>query len=183
MTGMEGITEAVKTFNDLAVKPLLAVVVASGALVFAPEAVITKLGMAHFVADYRSWLGLALVVSCAYLLAHALVFVAKQLRGRYEGRAIRRAQLDYLKTLAPDEKARLVPYINEQRSSVVYQITDGVVRGLVAKGILFQSSNVGHGTGFSFNIQPWVRTEIEKDPSLLDGAASGARHPQSWMTN
>jgi hypothetical protein len=177
MKGTEAIAEAVKIFTDLAVKPLLAVALASGAVVFAPEPWITKLGMASFVADYRSWLGLAFVVSCAYLLAHAAVFVAITLRGRYEDWATRRAQLNCLKTLAPDEKARLVPYIRNQRSSVDYPITDGVVRGLVAKGILFRSSEVGYPNRFAFNIQPWVRTEIEKDPSLLDGAESGALRP------
>lgn len=174
VAGMDSITEAVKTFNDLAVKPLLAVAVASGTLVFAPAPMVAKLGMDKFVADYRSWLGLALVVSCAYLFAHAVVFLARDVRDKFETRAIRKAQIEYLKGLAPDEKSRLAPYIEDQRSSVVYQITDGVVRELVAKGILFRSSNVGRGTGFSFNIQPWARIEIEKNPSLLDGATPRA---------
>lgn len=156
---------------------------ASGALVLAPPTMIAKLGMTNFVSDYRSWLGLALVVSCAYLLAHAIVFLAKQVHRRYEDKAILRIQVGYLKTLVPDEKARLLPYIHDQRSSVVYQITDGVVRGLVAKGILFRSSNVGRGTAFSFNIQPWARMEIERDPALLDGASNVSTHPQSWMGN
>lgn len=179
---MDSITEAVKTFNDLAVKPLLAVAVASGALVFAPATIVAKLGMDKFVAEHRSWLGLALLVSCAYLFAHAVVFLAREVRDKFETRAVRKAQIEYLKGLAPDEKSRLAPYIQDQKSSVVYQITDGVVHGLVAKGILFRSSDVGFGTGFSFNIQPWARIEIEKNPSLLDGATPRASRPQSWMT-
>jgi hypothetical protein len=183
MASIGSISEAVKTFNELAVKPLLAVAVASGLLVFAPASAITKLGMDKFVTDYRSWLGFALVVSCAYLFAHAIVFIAKLVHERFEVRAIRKAQSEYLKNLTSDEKARLAPYIGGQRSSVVYQITDGVVDGLVAKGILFRSSNIGHGTGFSFNIQPWARSEIEENPALLDGAASSSNHAHGWMGN
>ena len=157
---MESIGEATKTFNNLAVKPLLAVALASGFLLFSSAPLVAKPGMTTLIADYRSWLGLALGISCAYLLAHALVFLAQYGRATLEARAARKARVAFLKGLTPDEKSRLVPYIHDPWASVVYQITDGVVQGLVAKGILFRAANVGHGTGFSFNIQPWVRQEI-----------------------
>ena len=115
--GMNSITEAVKTFNDLAVKPLLAVAVASGLLVFAPAPIVAKLGMDKFVTDYRSWLGLALVISCAYLFAHAVDFLAKHVRNKFRSSAIRKTQIEYLKGLAPDEKSRIAPYIADQKSS------------------------------------------------------------------
>lgn len=168
MALIDSITDAVKAFSDIAVKPLLAVAVASGALIFAPPSLITKLSMDRLVADYRSWLGLAFVLSCAYLFSHAVVFVAKQVHDRFETNAIRKAQIGHLKDLAPDEKTRLAPYIKRQMSSVTYELTDGVVRGLVAKGILYRSSNVGRGTAFPFNIQPWARQEIERNPHLLE---------------
>lgn len=180
---LDSINGAVKTFSELAVKPLIAIAVASGFLLFIPASVVAQLGMSKFVMDYRSWLGLAFVVSCAYLLAHAVVDLVKRVHDHFEVRAIWKAQSQYLRSLTPDERARLRPYIGEQRSSVVYQITDGVVGGLVGKGILFRSSNIGHGTGFAFNIQPWARSELEKNPSLLEGASPTQNHPQSWMGN
>jgi Super-infection exclusion protein B len=180
---LDSINGAVKTFSELAVKPLIAIAVASGFLLFIPASVVAQLGMSKFVMDYRSWLGLAFVVSCAYLLAYAVVDLVKRVHDHFEVRAIRKAQSQYLRSLTPDERARLRPYIGEQRSSVVYQITDGVVGGLVGKGILFRSSNIGHGTGFAFNIQPWARSELEKNPSLLEGASPTQNHPQSWMGN
>lgn len=183
MALIESIGEAAKTFNNLAVKPLLAVAVASGFLLFSSAPFVAKLGMTKLIADYRSWLGLALVISCAYLLAHALVFLAQHGRDTFEARATRKARMAFLKGLTPDEKGRLVPYIHDQRASVVYQITDGVVQGLVAKGILFRSANVGYGTAFSFNIQPWVRQEIEKNGALLDGATPMTTSSQRWMAN
>ena len=180
---MNSISEALKILNDIAVKPLLAVVMASGLLILAPTSIVAKLGMGQFVTGYRPWLGLALVVSCAYLLAHAFYFLARQSYALFESRMIQKARVEYLQRLTPDEKGRLAPYIKDQRASVVYQITDGVVQGLVAKGILFRSSNIGHGSGISFNIQPWARIEIEKNSALLDGAALRANHPQNWMKN
>ncbi len=170
MALIESIGNALNTLNNLAVKPLLAVAVASALLIFSPAPLAANLGITKLVAGYRSWLGLALVVSCAYLLAHALVFFARKSRDIFDARANRKTRMTYLKDLTPDEKDRLVPYIHGQKSSVVYQITDGVVQGLVAKGILFRSANVGYGTSFSFNIQPWARQEIEKNYALLDSA-------------
>lgn len=183
MALIDSIAGVAKAFNDLAVKPLLAVAAASGFLLFSSTSLVAKMGMAKLIADYRSWLGLALVVSCAYLLAHALVFLAQHGYKTFEARAKQRARMAFLKGLTPDEKSRLVPYIIDQKASVVYQITDGVVQGLVAKGILFRSANVGYGTGFSFNIQPWARQEIEKNDALLDGATPVASSPHGWMAN
>jgi hypothetical protein len=48
---------------------------------------------------------------------------------------------------------------------------DGVSSGLVAKGLIYQSSSVGNlVSGFAHNIQPWVRHYLLKNPRLLEGA-------------
>ena len=183
MPGLETIVGAVKMFNNLAVKPLLALAVATGIVLFSPALLVSKLGMTTLVADYRPLFGLAFLVSCTYLLAHALVSLVQYIRDGLEARATRKARMALLQDLTPDEKSRLVPYIHDKRASVVYQITDGVVQGMVAKGILFRSTNLGHGTGFSFNIQPWVRQEIEKNVAFLDGTAQITRSTHDWMGN
>jgi hypothetical protein len=41
----------------------------------------------------------------------------------------------------------------------------------VAKGILYQASSVGRMlTGMAYNIQPWPREYLSKNPHLLEGA-------------
>ena len=169
MPSLETIVGLVKMFNNLAVRPLLAVAVASGLLLFSPAVLVARLGMITLVTDYRSWIGLALVISWAYLFAHASVFLVQLGREGLEARATRKARLTCLQDLTPDEKRRLMPYIHYKKASVVYSIADGVVQGLVAKGVLFRSTSIGQGGGFSYNIQPWARQEIERNTALLDG--------------
>lgn len=171
MPGLETIVGAVKMFNNLAVKPLLALAVATGILLFFPAALVSRLGMTTLVTGYRSLIGLAFLVSCTYLLAHAIVSLVQYIRDGLEAKATRKARMALLQDLTPDEKIRLIPYIHQKRASVDYQITDGVVLGLVAKGILFRATNLGYGTRFSFNIQPWARQEIEKNVAFFEGAA------------
>lgn len=69
--GMIGdIAEGIKAVGQIAVKPLLAIALASGALLYAPAHAIAATGLADFLAKYRMWIGFALLASSAYLLAH-----------------------------------------------------------------------------------------------------------------
>lgn len=181
MMSIEAIGEAVKTFNNLAVKPLLAVALASALLLFAPASLIATLGATSLLSAYRAWIGFSLIISSAYLLAHGVVFLATKVRDASHDRAIQKVRLGHLRSLTPDEKGHLLPYIVESRASVVYHITDGVAQGLTAKQILFRSTNAGYGTGFSYNIQPWAREAIMKDPSLLADARQRTADPLGWM--
>lgn len=99
-----------------------------------------------------------------------------------KSRSLDKRRAKWLTSLTPDERGRLLPYIRDQRASVRFPIEDGVVGGLVGKGILFRASNVGHAiSGFAFNVQPWAREELERHPELLSGAEEIQRDPLDWM--
>lgn len=165
-----------KIFNNIAVKPLLAIAMASASLIFSPSSVVADLGIGWFVNHYRSWLGFALVVSFTYLCAHAIIFLAHKLRDIFISRMLRKGRIKSLKRLTPEEKLRLLPYIIDQKASTYHSINDGVINGLIAKNILFRSSNIGTMHSFPFNIQPWAREELEKNPSLLTEERTGPNH-------
>ncbi|WP_321958139.1 superinfection exclusion B family protein [Paraburkholderia bannensis] len=177
------VQEGIKAFGEIAVKPLLAVALGSGFLLFARPSILDAAGMTKIVADYRPWLGGAFTLSCAYLLAHAVKYAADSVTAWQQSKNLDKRRAKWLATLTPDERGRLIPYIRDQRASVRYPIEDGVVGGLVGKGILFRSSNVGHAiSGFAFNLQPWAREELEKRPELLHGAEEIQRDPLDWMS-
>jgi hypothetical protein len=161
------IQEAVKTFGEITVKPLLAVAVATAFLVFSPTSAIVALGMIKFVDGYRSWLGAAFVLSIAYLLAHAVVSSLGGIAEWRAGKKLDTLRLGWLKNLTPDEKARLIPYIRDRKSSVTYELQDGVAGGLVGKKILYRASNMGSMYGFAFNLQPWARDALNANPEFL----------------
>lgn len=177
------VQEGIKAFGEIAVKPLLAIAVGSGFLLFARPSILDAAGMTKIVADYRPWLGGALTLSFAYLFTHGVKYVAGRINAWLRSRGLDKQRTKWLSSLTPDERGRLIPYIRDQRASMRYPIEDGVVGGLVGKGILFRSSNVGHAiSGFSFNLQPWAREELDRRPELLDGAEEIQRDPLDWMS-
>ncbi|EGO95204.1 hypothetical protein APM_1967 [Acidiphilium sp. PM] len=71
--------------------------------------------------------------------------------------------------LTEDEKLFLRPYIIDGANTRMANITNGVAGGLVAKGIIFRSSNVGTVfSGFSYNLQPISRKILTGRPDLLN---------------
>jgi hypothetical protein len=179
---VKDIQEGLKAFGEIAVKPLLAIALCSGFMLFASDSVLKLLSMTSLVGQYRAWLGGAFTLSCAYLLAHGLNSCAVIFIEVLNTRTLTKRRMRWLATLTPDEKNRLVPYIDSDRASVTYPVNDGVVGGLVGKGVLFRSSNVGHAiNGFPYNLQPWARDAFLKHPEYLDGAEEVIRSPHDWM--
>lgn len=176
------IQEGIKAFGEIAVKPLLAVALGSGFLLFGPSSMLGSAGMVKLVSEYRPWLGGAFVLSCAYLLAHAVKYFADVIKAWQGARSLDKQRAKWLKSLTPDEKGRLIPYIRDERASVTYPVGDGVVGGLQGKGILYRASNIGHAiSGFPYNLQPWAREILTEHPEYLDGAEEVKRAHHDWM--
>jgi hypothetical protein len=165
---LKEIVDGLKAFGELAVKPLLAIAIASGFFLFAPALVLDPLGATKFVHDYRAWFGIAFVGSSTYLLAHLIVFVVGIVDARMMNRAIEDERRKWLETLLPGEKLRLREYIETRQVTAIWSIRDGVVKGLEAKGILYRASSVGAGFDFPFGLQPWAREILEGEPHLLE---------------
>ncbi|MDN3368269.1 MULTISPECIES: superinfection exclusion B family protein [Ralstonia solanacearum species complex] len=161
------IAEVTKAVGQIAVKPLLAIALASGALLYAPAHIIAATGLADFLATYRMWIGFALLASCAYLLAHGLAWVFNVIGSLIGDVQMRKVRRKWLTTLTPGEKAVLVPYIRDEATSVTYSLNNGAVRGLEGKGVLYRASSVSYGLAFPFNMQPWAREILSAEPELL----------------
>lgn len=182
MSVIKEIQDGLKAFGELAVKPLLAVALSSGFFLFSPSSLLDSAGMTDLVRDYRSWLGMAFVLSCAYLVAHAVKYFADGLKSWNKARLLNKQRLKWLRSLTPDEKARLIPYIRDERASVTYPVEDGVIGSLQRKGILSRATSIGHATrGFPYNLQSWAREVLTESPEYLDGAEEIQRTPQDWM--
>jgi hypothetical protein len=154
----------------LKLKPetLLGILIGTGMLVFMPESVLSKLGLFAFVSTFRGWLGGTFVLSMALLLGNGLS-VALREDGKYiteiNDSRKRREPFQYL---SPPEKALLAKYYIDKTPTQYFEITDGVAKGLEAKGFIFRSSNVAaHYMSFAFNIQPWEWKCLQDNPSLV----------------
>jgi hypothetical protein len=152
-----------------------ALAVAAAVLLFAPAGFVAALGLASFLASYRPFVGAALVLFSVLLLARGIAAGVALLKGKYERESDLRVRRSLLKDLTPAEAKALAGYIDNDTKTQYFSIEDGVTRGLELQQIIFRSTSVSsRGTRFAFNIQPWAREHLRRNPSLLDKGRSGA---------
>ena len=180
MNWWDPILKALK-FSPRYLAPVFAV---CAVLLFAPPAVIDSLGATHFVADYRGWIGLALLVSGALVVSHVLSWGWSKVKASYNRRRFKRNGLKYLENLTPDERRVLAYYIAFDTKSQMLEISDGVTNGLRAVHIIRTASQLGDLIdGFAHNIQPWAWEALKKNPKLLEPELSEMKQQQSQYGN
>lgn len=155
-------------FLKLRPETLFGIILGSGALVILPESVLVKLGLLVFVSSFRGWLGGALVLSAALLLANGLSVALRQAISFTTEFMDLKARRESFRYLSPPEKKLLARYLSEKTQTQYLDIRDGITNGLLAKGFIYRASNVGANyTSFAFNIQPWAWKYMHDKPGLV----------------
>lgn len=143
--------------------------VASALLLFLPDAVMARIGLARLFEPYRMYVGVAFIVSASLVVVWIVSSLAAPLLDQFETWRLHRHSLKTLRELTDAEKAFLRPYIRGRENTQYALISDGVPRGLQAKGVIYRASNVSMpGGGFPFNLQPYVRQLLNEHGYLLD---------------
>jgi len=152
-------------------KNWLGVLIFCATLLLVPSDWLRRIGLLDLVGKYRPWLAVGALFSAAILAAEFMAAAWNFITGRYRSWGALRASRKYLHELSAAERGALKFYIVNDTETHYFDLGDGVVASLVAKGLLYKASTVGHlVTGFAINIQPWVRHDLLKNPSLLEGA-------------
>jgi hypothetical protein len=146
----------------------VAALIASSLLLFVPDSIAQQIGVAEFRQLYRGYLGAAFVASISLLAAYGLSATSDVIRNRLDDRRLRRLTLETLSMLTSDEKRFLRGFIVEGKNTVHASISDGVSGGLVAKCIVYRSSNIIERLAAPFNLQPIARKLLTENPRLLD---------------
>ena len=129
-----------------------------------------RLSLLHLVMQYRPWLAVIGLFAAAILSSELLTASGNAIYRRYRLWRGHHVSMDYLQ---PDRgrEGVLRDYVKNDTETRYFDIGDGVVSGLVMKGLLYQGGSVGHLiSGFPFNIQPWVRHHLLSHPQLLQAA-------------
>jgi hypothetical protein len=85
----------------------------------------------------------------------------------------RRHTLELLASLTEYEKAFLRRYIFEGESTQYAPYSDGVVRGLQSKKLIYRASGLSSSEGnFAFNLQTPIRKLLKERPDLLESNES-----------
>jgi len=146
----------------------LAIFLASGVLLFAPEQIVRLLALDAIVSDHRAWIGALFLVSACLLLAQGSGWLfANTNSPLYRWWQTRRLHV-FLEDLSSPEKAVLKKFVERDETTQYFEYQDGVVSGLVKKRILWRASDLAASfTTFAYNIQPWAREYLRKYPKLL----------------
>lgn len=168
---LESISSLLASLKAATPPVLIGIALFCAALLFSPIVFTAKLGLGAFIENYRAYLGGGFAASACILLAQFLWWLKDHLLATINALRRSRNRKHLVSELTPDEKAYLVRYIEERQNTQYFRIDDGISRGLEAKGIIFQASNVGYMLdGWAYNLQPWARRYLSKHPEALAGA-------------
>ena len=167
---MEKLTEFADYLIKLPIAFLFSIVSVLGLILFLPEEHAKTLAVNNFRSEYRIFLGPAFLITFAFFAANTFNLVMQE----YREREALRKQNETLHNLTPEEKGYLFRYVEEQNNTIYVGLDDGVMAGLSARDITYRAANVGDRlNGYAFNLQPWARKHLEKNPHILDGHSGG----------
>jgi hypothetical protein len=149
-------------------KIYLATFIASAALLFVPDSLVSQFGLEEIRHAYRTYAGIAFIASASLLAVNLISFVVNvALRPWYE-RKFARAVYRTLTELTQAEKDFLREFIFGHANTVTAPVNDGVAGGLAAKQIIYRSSNISLGFDWPYNLQSTPRKLLNAHPELLD---------------
>lgn len=151
-------------------KLLFVIWLSSGLILFVPQNFLTKLNLADFLKDYGKYIGIAFLVSSAFLLVILINYLGKLITRKRLTKKIRSSILKDIKYLDMHEKALLREFYINNKQTLQMPLDNETVVGLLNKHIIYQASSTGftylHGIYFTFSM-----TEIVSDnltPELID---------------
>ncbi len=130
-------------------------------LLWEPSWMVSKLGLREFLDEYRKYLGPIFLLLSVGILAWLTKNIIQYV---YEKKIAKKR----LWNLTPREKEILAFYIINNTRSQELPMSDGTVSELERIGIIYRSSDLGHGGYFDYNIQPWVWDYLHKHPKILE---------------
>ena len=143
------------------------VLLATSLLLFGGEDLIDTLGLRDFVETGRAYIGGAWLVSASGLAVRAFSWLARWSVRTARKLYWRMKRATLLDDLTPHECAVLAYFPQYQTKTARLDLGDGLVQGLVAKGIIFRASRYGELQGgrlaFDFRIADWAYTELLKE--------------------
>jgi len=146
-------------------------------LLFAPTSWLSPFGVNELVGEYRSWIGLFVLVVWALLASQFGWWIRGLAANRIQRKRHRKQHEKLLHELTPIEKEYLAPYIHEDLNTRDFSWEDGVAGGLTAKEIIYRASCVTEYGDFPYNLQPWAKRYLTTHPELLSVSSSRTTRP------
>src|SRR6266567_5133442 len=134
-----------------------AVLIVCTLLLLLPSSVMQKMGLSEIRQYFLPWISLGAIFSAAVLAVEFGAWLKIPLNS-FQEQKNRKA---VLLSLTPPEMQIIADYFRKETDTQYFSMEDGIVGGLVAKGLIYLSSNISTDfTTFAYNLQPWVRETI-----------------------
>jgi hypothetical protein len=160
----------------LAPRHLVAVAAACGVLLICGPRMLDALGLREFTDNHRHWLGLAFLAATALFVVNQSEEIVRWVREKIRSAQLKKKLLNRLRTLTEEEKQILRYYLAKQTRTNSLRFQDGIVQGLAAAGIIYQSASLGNlHSGFSYNISDYAWECLTEDPTLVEGVTNTYR--------
>lgn len=172
--GMDIVWSYIKAFLDwFASKPsiLFGIAVVCIVLVMMPESYREYLGYDGIIEPYRGWISIIGLTSgilwLVFILTKLTILIYYRLVKKWKDWRFNKLGPTILRDLSAQEKSYLAKYIKTNRSSLDFEISDGVINALQKKGVVYQASYVSKRFyNWDFNLQPWVLRTLKEHTQL-----------------
>ena len=136
--------------------------------IITPDSLLSKVDLLNIREYSKQWLAILFGLSAALLISHTFFGLFPFIKGRFNGWLIVHRGKIRLNDLTHEEKKILSGYIEGNTMTQTYDCTDGSVLALENGYIIYRASELSKGlTNFPYNIQPWARQHLNKNPQLL----------------
>ncbi|CAG1016994.1 hypothetical protein ANAEL_05946 [Anaerolineales bacterium] len=162
-------------FLSLGYRQLFVLVSISWTLIVIPKELWQSVGLLELSLKARPWIFMIGVISSIWLVSGGIFDVLKLLNSKisnwFMSRSISNKRVETLRAISTSEKKILIQYLTKDTTTVAFDVRDGVVNGLVKKGILYQASSLSNPMSYDFdiNIQPWAWHFLKNNPNFLEG--------------
>jgi hypothetical protein len=162
-----------KEFLSLDYRSLFIIACVSWVIVFIPANVWQEIGLINTWVQSRSWAFVIGILATIWLIFGGLYDIIKaninKVNHWIESRKKQGTHEKIILSSSRVEKEVLARYISEDTTTIAFEMRDGIVNGLISKGILYRSSSSSNPMSYDFdtNIQPWAWEYLKSHPDVL----------------
>ncbi len=180
---MEQFERLISTFNKAAPAPTFGIAIATTLVIFLPDSLADTLGILEFRISNQGAIGWVFILTCSYLVANVLWKIKDVISDKITKYTSTIAYQKKLHDLTASEKSYLLEFMDGENTLNI-SVGDGVVGGLLAKGIVFQSSDMfDMERGIPYNLQTWARKYLSEHPEYLEGAKKRENNQRGRIYN
>ena len=172
MSDISGFLEKVFDGFKRITPALIAVVIGSGAVLFLPQSILTKLNLLTISDSWRSILGIAFLLSSVLVIVIVATIIFKAIRNSIKSKLEIRALKRSINKLSAQQKRIIRTLLESEDKTVLLNSISGDTVYLQQKGFIFQPrqfvSDYGHhGMQLKYAPQLWLLDLYNRNPNLF----------------